>query len=581
MTGVGRLGRLALGLLALSSCHGRDKPPGEEAHIAGVRPQRADDLVYFVFVDRFANGDPTNDEDADPSDPQAWHGGDLEGVIQRLDHLAELGVKTLWLSPIFLCQDEKFYGWGAFHGYWVRDLRQIDPRFGDETTLKRLSDAAERRGMRLVLDVVYNHTSFDATALTEHPNWYNPALTIEDWNDPEQLVNRQVHGLPDLNQQNPEVYAYLRDATLQWALGFGVDGLRIDAVRHMPTDFFARLHEDLRGAAPGLWTLGEDFQGDPRLLAATFAGGGFDAMFDFPLRYALIDSLCRDTHLGRLGSVLSSDRLYQHPEDLVTFLDNHDMPRVLTECGGDRDAVRRAWVTQMALRGVPALTWGAELHLEGGEEPDNRRDMPWDRVGEVDPTLKALIQLREANPWLRDAPSQVLRVDEAGLTVLRVGPESVALLELNLSETERPSDQLGPGPWSGISSTGAGCAGPVPPHSARVCVGSMPGEVLASLTTRVLNPAPTRLTLRVPDPQEGLIVVGSAPELGAWSPEAGVPLTPDPAGGVSATIVAPAGTVFAYKLVRRGPDGAVTWEERGDRYALLNEDAMVEAYWAR
>ena len=213
--------------------------------------------------------------------------------------------------------------------------------------------------MRLVLDVVYNHTSFDAAALTEHPDWYNPALTIEDWNDPEQLVNRQVHGLPDLNQQHPEVYAYLRDATLQWALGFGVDGLRIDAVRHMPTDFFARLHSDLRAAAPGLWTLGEDFQGAPRLLAATFAGGGFDGMFDFPLRYALIDSLCRGAHLGRLGSVLGSDRLYQHPEDLVTFLDNHDMPRVLTECGGDQDAVRRAWVAQMALRGVPALTWGA------------------------------------------------------------------------------------------------------------------------------------------------------------------------------------------------------------------------------
>ncbi|MBK9645132.1 MAG: hypothetical protein IPO67_08280 [Deltaproteobacteria bacterium] len=107
----------------------------------------------------------------------------------------------------------------------------------------------------------------------------------------------------------------------------------------------------------------------------------------------------------------------------------------------------------------------------------------------------------------------------------------------------------------------------------------MPGEVLASLTIRVLNPAPTRLTLRVAEASEGLIVVGSAPELGAWSPEAGVPLTPDPAGGVSATIVAPAGTVFAYKLVRRGPDGAVTWEERGDRYALLNEDAEVVVGW--
>ena len=107
----------------------------------------------------------------------------------------------------------------------------------------------------------------------------------------------------------------------------------------------------------------------------------------------------------------------------------------------------------------------------------------------------------------------------------------------------------------------------------------MPGEVLASLTTRVLNPAPIRLTVRVADALEGLLVVGSAPELGAWSPEVGVPLTPDPTGGVSATIVAPAGTVFAYKLVRRGPDGAVTWEERGDRYALLDENEEVVVGW--
>jgi len=204
-----RLGTLMDGLMVGYS-------PGAAPKPHAARAPSKPNAVYFVMVDRFADGDRSNDGDSDERDPSAFHGGDLKGVLQHLDWLERLGVDTLWLSPVFTMRTAKWFGHGAFHGYWTWDLRSVEPRFGDLATLKLLSSELHRRGMKLVLDLVLNHVGPDAPLLATHPEWFHKKGGVTDWNDPEQLVTHDVHGLPDLAQEKPEVRAYLLDGARRW-----------------------------------------------------------------------------------------------------------------------------------------------------------------------------------------------------------------------------------------------------------------------------------------------------------------------------------------------------------------------------
>ena len=200
-----RLGVLVDGLLA--------SPGGPATKTSGSAGPKS---IYFVMVDRFLNGNHDNDADADPSDPTAFHGGDLDGVIERLDWLQALGVDTIWLSPLFAMRTEKYHGYGAFHGYWTYDLNAVEPRFGTEQTVRKLADEVHKRGMKLMLDLVLNHVGPDAPLLKAHPEWFHTQGGIKDWHDQRQLENGDVHGLSDLAQENPEVAAYLSAATRRW-----------------------------------------------------------------------------------------------------------------------------------------------------------------------------------------------------------------------------------------------------------------------------------------------------------------------------------------------------------------------------
>jgi hypothetical protein len=199
-----RLGVLLDGLLSNAA----EKPK----QTARERPTS----IYFVMIDRFANGDRSNDQDADPADPQAFHGGDLQGLIDRLDWLQALGVDTVWVSPVFRARTQKWHGFGAFHGYWTWDLDAIEPRFGDEATLSTLSAELHRRRMKLVMDVVLNHVGPEAPVLAQKPEWFHRHGGIQDWSDPVQLTTYDVHGLPDLATERADVSQYLVDASRRW-----------------------------------------------------------------------------------------------------------------------------------------------------------------------------------------------------------------------------------------------------------------------------------------------------------------------------------------------------------------------------
>jgi hypothetical protein len=194
----------------------KKKPADETQPEPAPKSSRTPRNIYFAMVDRFANGDRSNDGDANPNDPQAFHGGDLLGLRNRLDWLQGLGVDTVWLSPVFSMRTSPWHGYGAFHGYWTYDWNNIEPRLGTEAQLVELADELHRRGMQLMVDVVLNHVGPEAPLVLEKPEWFHQKGGITDWNDPVQLTTFDVHGLPDLATEREEVVAYLTQAGRRW-----------------------------------------------------------------------------------------------------------------------------------------------------------------------------------------------------------------------------------------------------------------------------------------------------------------------------------------------------------------------------
>lgn len=329
-------------------------------------------------------------------------------------------------------------------------------------------------------------------------------------------------------------------------------------MKHLPLEFWSAWNRELHQAG-ATFLLGELLDGDPAVVSQTWSAGGFDAMFDFPLGFAINDVFCRGASPARLASVLSNDRRYPDPSRLVTLVDNHDLPRVMSACGGDVDKVRDALAFLLTARGIPSLTWGTEVGLDGAKEPDNRKSMRF-----VDHPLKAEItswlSLRKLHPALMDGTSTIVESSTATLSVLRVSDDQVALVMIG---PERPLPSLP----AAIDPKALVAIGPAE-RSVRVMVSALtPGRFSAlrvELDAQWRRGGTTRaVTIEGPP---GCLVVGSGPELGEWKPERAVPLP--------VTIELPLGHAFELKALRRSRD-RVQWAEGA------NQLLFVEASTAR
>ncbi len=540
-------------------------------------------LVYFAMVDRFANGDPGNDGAIDFKDPAAFHGGDLQGVIDHLDWLQSLGVRTLWLSPVFAMRQEKIGAWGAFHGYWTWDLNRVEPRFGDEALLARLGDALHARGMRLVLDLVLNHVGHGAPLLTEHPDWFHHQGDIKDWNDPAQLVNGDVHGLPDLATEREDVYQYLLGASLKWVKVAHADGFRLDAVKHLPASFWARFNADVRKVAgPDFELLGEMLDGDPQVVSRVQREGAFSSMFDFPLHFALIDVFCRGQSAAHLGSVLTSDRLYPAPEELTTLADNHDLPRLMSACGLDLGHSTQALTFLLTARGSPSIIWGTETGQVGDKDPANRASMVF-ADAPLHRTIAQWTGVRAADPALDHGVPLVLEASRDLFAYLRVLDDQAALFVFNRSAAPWKIPAQEGVAWrdalTGVQQPEAVTA----PNSVRVFVTPKASRSFADLAAaaRALSQGKAE-TRKIQFVARGLAagkddevrVVGSGPELGAWRPEAGLRLS---AAGASAEL--PMHGVFEFKLAVKSGAGPWRWQSGENQVLLVKGAAQVELQW--
>jgi glycosidase len=473
----------------------------------------ANDVIYLAMPDRFANADTANDEPAvsrgilDRRDPRRYHGGDLAGVRARLPYLKDLGITALWLNPIYdntnqLDTIEVADGrpTTAYHGYHAIDYYGVEERFGDLAEVRRLVDAAHAQGIKVIFDMVANHTSAYHPWVDDPPTptWYNGtrrnhlANTFQGWTiaDPysppamrrETLDGWFVNFLPDLNQDDPEVSRYLIQNTLWWIGASGIDGIRQDTWQYVPRRFWRDWMTAINREYPRLRVVGEVLEGDPTLVSFHQGGHvGFDGIdpkvqsqFDFPVYFALRDAFARGRSLRQVALMVARDRLYPNPMMLWTLLGSHDERRFMGEPGATTAGLKLAYTFLTTYRGIPLVYYGDEIALAGGGDPDNRRDFPGGFPGDprnafeasgrtpeqqdVWQHLQRLLRLRAARPELRTGDTEHLQVGEQtyvyrrGRTVVALNNDTARaevripaelLARTSLGAATPPSDALG------------------------------------------------------------------------------------------------------------------------------------------
>ena len=420
------------------------------------------DVLYLIMTDRFADGNPGNDQPGyDRSAPRGWHGGDLKGIAQHLDYLHDLGVTTVWTTPVASNAGMP----QSYHGYAATDLYAVDPHFGTLSDYQHLSDALHARGMKLVIDLVPNHIGVKHPWVLDPPapNWLHGTLehhiltkgdfdSIVDPHAPRQAWNAVTNGwftngMPDLNQENPLVSQYLIENALWWIETANLDGIRLDTFPYVDRAFWHDFHAAIHNVYPRVTSVGEVFNGDAEI-TSFFAGGvehrgidtGLYTPFDFPVYFTLVDVLAHGKPMTDLEKVLRQDALYPHPERLVPFLGNHDTPRFLTQAHDSVPTLKLGLGLLATLRGMPQIYSGDEIAMTGGGDPDNRHDFPGGFPGDTrDAFTKAgrtateqevfawtasLLAMRNVHPALETGIEQNLFADEDAFAFVRTPSEA-------------------------------------------------------------------------------------------------------------------------------------------------------------
>ncbi len=374
-----------------------------------------DDVIYLVMPDRFADGDPSNNappgsppEANDRRNPRGWHGGDFKGITARLPYLKELGVTALWLTPWYdnsngvnRC-DKPWCPNTYYHGYHADNYYAVEDRFGDMNSLRELVERAHSLGLKVIQDQVANHVGSQHPWVADPPldNWFHgtPARHVQNPFRADLLLTPHAHpearrptldgwfsdDLPDMNQDEPEVARYEIQNALWWVGMTGVDGIRQDTIQYMPRAFIRDLNAALGRQYPRGWMVGEVFDTDAAH-TSFFLGGraGWDgvdtllpAVFDFPLWDVSRKVFTGKLPASALRNALRLDALYTDPARLVVMTNNHDTRRFMSLEGATAEGAMLHVAFALSVRGTPQLYYGEELGMEGGDDPDNRRDFP-------------------------------------------------------------------------------------------------------------------------------------------------------------------------------------------------------------
>ncbi len=454
----------------------RESPQGK---FQGVAP---DDTIYLIMPDRFADGDLSNDPPPaspgtyDRSKSRAYHGGDFRGIRDHLDYLRDLGVTAIWLTPIV---DNDNSSPQDYHGYGAVDEYGVEEHFGTLKDLQDLVAAAHAKGIKMIFDFVPNHIGpkHPWVASPPEPDWFHgtkehhliasgdfqfltdPHAPPKYWRSVEEGWFANV--LPDMNQENPDVAEYFIENALWWAEETGIDGYRLDTFPYVSRRYWSEWHGALQQVYPRMTTVGEVMNGDPAI-TSFFAGGrvqndgidsGVTAVFDYPFYYALREGLIENNSPARIVNILSQDHLYAHPELLWVFAGNHDVSRLASAKGASLEKIKLAFSIVLTMRGTPALYYGDEIGMAGGDDPDNRRDFPGGFPGdkqnaftasgrtreqqEIFSHVQKLLSLRKEHPVLRHGQLWHMAWDPSSYAFARTSSEERLLIAFNSGSTAK------------------------------------------------------------------------------------------------------------------------------------------------
>jgi len=344
-----------------------------------------DAIFYQIFPDRFSNGDITNN----PNPVDEWgskptinnkFGGDLQGILNHLDYLTDLGINAIYLNPILQANTN--------HKYDTYDYFKIDPSFGDEKTLRLLISECHRRGIRVVLDGVFNHCGYDSILFNDVKTYgeqsrYSKWFEIHSFPISKEIVNYQTCGgtwyLPKLNTKNPIVQDYLIDVAIYWTKNFEIDGWRLDVPWKIPMKFWRRFRERIKREFPETYLIGEIWR-DPSIWTK---GDTFDGIMNYALRNSILDYCVYDRmdaedfnyELEQQIGIFNQSACYQ-----LNILGSHDTPRIFTLCSEEINRMLLTITFLFTYIGVPMIYYGDEIGLTGGDDPDCRKCMPWNHT---------------------------------------------------------------------------------------------------------------------------------------------------------------------------------------------------------
>jgi glycosidase len=374
-----------------------------------------DDVIYLLMPDRFSDGDPSNNDPPqsrglfDRSHKFRYHGGDFQGIINRLPYLKDLGITAIWLTPWYdnvnhPDEIEKKEGGTTtgFHGYGAIDFYGVEEHFGTHAKLRELVEEAHKQGIKIIQDEVANHTGPYHPWVDDSPTptWYNGTRAnhlknvFQTWmlHDPraeEKSKRETMEGwfldfLPDLNQHDEEVERYLIQNTLWWIGMTGLDGIRQDTWQYVPNSFWREWMAAIKREYPNFRVVGEVKDGDA-VHVSFFQGGrvrfdgvdsGLDTLLDFPLFYPIRHAFAEGKNLDEVPKTLAKDYIYPNPDVLVTLLGDHDDKRFMSEPGATITGLKLAHTFLLTTRGIPQLYYGDEIAMTGVDEPTTRQDFP-------------------------------------------------------------------------------------------------------------------------------------------------------------------------------------------------------------
>ena len=386
------------------------------------------DVLYLLMPDRFASGRADNDQIAgmntyvnDRSQPSLRHGGDMEGIRQHLDYFNELGVTALWFTPVLENNSPDNNGFSTYHGYATTDYYKVDPRFGSNEEYRQLVDEAHQKGLKVVMDMIFNHCGFEHPWVKDMPSkdWFN----LSDWLkqsggtsdsrgtdflqtsykltpivDPyaSQVDKREtvegwfVSTMPDLNQRNPHLMRYLIQNSKWWIETIGIDGIRMDTYPYAFAEPMAQWMKELDEEYPNFNTVGETWVTVPAYTATwqkdsklSEHNSYLKTVMDFSFQEALDSAKHEETDawwrgMNRLYNSFVYDYLYPNPSSVMAFLDNHDTDRFLGE-GRDSLTLKQGLALLLTVKRIPQLYYGTEILMNGTKQVTDgnvRKDFP-------------------------------------------------------------------------------------------------------------------------------------------------------------------------------------------------------------